>query len=435
MGRSTCWTVTSLARAATNLHFAFFYPAAEFQTYTHPEIGFTFEYPGDWMLEEAPHYVFLRKGPFRLMIAFRRPEESHQIQPTGLPSGELIEAGSLQFLNQVINRTMLVSEERVKEVLYNGAREIQFKDIAFVVMLDAGQNEYAVIDIPQGVQEIADQVLVSFSMPGIEPLPEILSSEGLGRLAYFQSGDIWVKPLPDGAPIQLTADGMNFIPRWSPSGKWLAYLHGEGQVNLVRADGTGAHAVDLEPVAEFIWSPTADRLAFTLGGERQGELWVVNVDGTGLVNLVPQDTTEDGKLYRIGDFLWHPLGGLILYDSWIEGPDQIYPGLNMWEVDAFTGEDRDQLVKSGALEPNKSGLAGWLAEGKILLNWVSAADLASLLSDGAELFAYSYPLLSLDSEFQDITGMLAYTRLPLPGSNQHRPAGSHPRAGAGDLVG
>ncbi len=211
---------------ATNLHFAFFYPAAEFQTYTHPEIGFTFEYPGDWTLEEAPHYVFLRKGPFRLMIAFRRPEESHQIQPTGLPSGELIEAGSLPFIDQEISRTKLVSEERVKEVLYNGAREIQFKDIAFVLMLDAGQNDYAAIDIPQEVQEIADQVLASFSMPGLEPLPDILSSEGLGRVAYVQSGDVWVKPLPDGAPIQLTADGSNSETRWSPSGMWLAYLHG-----------------------------------------------------------------------------------------------------------------------------------------------------------------------------------------------------------------
>ncbi|MEJ2352594.1 MAG: hypothetical protein P8Y03_22640, partial [Anaerolineales bacterium] len=41
----------------------------------------------------------------------------------------------------------------------------------------------------------------------------------LGKLAYVQGGDLWVKTLPDGEPQQLPTDGLNTQPRWSPSGK------------------------------------------------------------------------------------------------------------------------------------------------------------------------------------------------------------------------
>jgi hypothetical protein len=204
---------------------------ADFQTYTHPEIGFTFRYPTDWTLEEASNSVFLRNGPlYRLSIAFRRPEESQQIQPTGLPSGEIVVAGSLMFMNQTISREELVLDNRVKLVLYDSAREIQFKDIAFVLMLGTGTNDYATIDIPEEVQAVADQVLASFTMPGLQPLPPILSSEGLGRLAYIKDGDLWLKAFAGWRSDQLTTGGSAPNHPGRPSGRWLAYRQGR-QVN------------------------------------------------------------------------------------------------------------------------------------------------------------------------------------------------------------
>jgi Tol biopolymer transport system component len=41
----------------------------------------------------------------------------------------------------------------------------------------------------------------------------------LGKLAYLQEGDIWVKDLPDGHARQLTTGGHSREPRWSPSGR------------------------------------------------------------------------------------------------------------------------------------------------------------------------------------------------------------------------
>ena len=398
---------------------------AESRTYTNPENGFSFSYPADWTVEEAPHYVYLRKGPlYRLVIAFRRPEESHNIQPTGMPSGEIIDTGSVKFLNQEISREELVLDDRVKRVLYDSAREIQFKDIAFVLMLDAGQNDYAASDIPEEVQAVADQVLASFSMPDLEPLPDILSNEGMGRLAYIKDGDLWLKPLPDGEAIQMTTDGANYNPLWSPSGRWLAYQHGEGQVRLIRADGSAAHSLEVGLVIAYAWSPTADRLAFSLGGERQGELWVINADGTGLVSLVPQEAAGNGGLSQIGDFLWHPLGGQLLYYRWSEEPYPTYLESALWEVNAFTGDDRRELLRNNSEKTDDIRLAGWLAGGKSLLLWLSASDSASLISDGVPLSAWPYhllpfdgnplsewpyPLLPDEGDFQRVTDMLPYS--------------------------
>ena len=54
----------------------------------------------------------------------------------------------------------------------------------------------------------------------VTPTP---TSINLGRLAYVQGGDIWVKTLPYGPPQRLTTDGRNKEPSWSPSGDWLAF--------------------------------------------------------------------------------------------------------------------------------------------------------------------------------------------------------------------
>ena len=383
-------------------------PAEESQTYTNPENGFTFKFPGDWTLEEAPHYVFLRKGPFRLVIAYRRPEESHNIQPTGMPSGELIDAGSVMFLGQEVSREELVMDDRVKRVLYDSAREIQFKNIAFVLMLDAGQNDYTAIDIPEEIQAVADQVLASFNMEGLQPLPDILSSEGLGRVAYNQAGDIWVKPLPDGDPIRLTTDGSNSSPLWSPSGRWLAYRHGEGQLTLVRTDGSAAHRLELGAVAEYAWSPTADQLAFTLSGDRQGELWVVNADGTRLVNVVPREAINDnsGQVGGAGGFLWHPLGGLLIYTRWVGTPDGPSTFRGIWEVNSFTGEDIREIDSRGLPQDSEVLLAGWLAEGKILMAWAGELGSVSAIADGTSLWQLPY---DTDGQAEPISEMLTYT--------------------------
>jgi Tol biopolymer transport system component len=59
---------------------------------------------------------------------------------------------------------------------------------------------------------------------GLETEPSVvfpLSGE-LGLLAFIRDGNLWVKPLPDGLEVQVTARGGYTSPRWSRDGQWLA---------------------------------------------------------------------------------------------------------------------------------------------------------------------------------------------------------------------
>src|SRR5262245_8637670 len=72
---------------------------------------------------------------------------------------------------------------------------------------------------------------------------------------------------------QITSDKNDYSPRWSPDGKWIAYLstrRGAPQIILTDAANPGNSNDELmqvtnapEGVSEFIWSPDGKMLAFT----------------------------------------------------------------------------------------------------------------------------------------------------------------------------
>ena len=122
----------------------------------------------------------------------------------------------------------------------------------------------------------------------------------MGKLAYVQGGDIWVKALPEGEPLRLTSDGSNSEPRWSLSGQWLTFRKGDDQVWVMRADGTEARLLNEgttcgEPgtgVLDAAWSRDGewcvyDRVDVLKEGEngqppeRHASLWRIRADGSG----------------------------------------------------------------------------------------------------------------------------------------------------------
>ena len=228
---------------------------------------------------------------------------------------------------------------------------------------------------------------VPTSLPTFTPVPlptptPVSLPPSLGKVAYVQGGDIWVKALPEGQPQRLTTDGRNREPRWSPSGEWLAFRKGEEQVWVAHADGGAAHVVhDGAAITAFAWAPTQDRLAYATG---DGALMVVDADGANQQELVGADV---GQPYTgVVRFAWSPDGAWLAYEYIAMRQEGERAGRNasLWRIRA-DGSDAAEWLNAGT-ETYEPLLAGWVADGSALLYWMDPMYSRSLLADGGELF-------------------------------------------------
>jgi|GEM_PF-541085 len=224
---------------------------------------------------------------------------------------------------------------------------------------------------------LATQV-ATLAVPTSTPTPS------LGKLAYVQGGDIWVKALPDSEPQRLTTDGRNSTPRWSPSGEWLAFRKGDYQVWLMSTDGNSARSLNEGAAVDaFAWAPADDRLAYVAAAGLQ----VVSADGAVPVTLVPPSLPGHGP-GRMGRIAWSPDGAWIAcgWQEWQPKQPLTYQGL--WRVSS-DGEQLAELYASGAPEKGETILAGWSLDGQHILFWQGDILSASMLADGVALYSLS----------------------------------------------
>src|ERR1700756_280570 len=90
---------------------------------------------------------------------------------------------------------------------------------------------------------------------------------------------IWAVPTAGGEAIPMTAEGVSsFHPRWSPDGKYLAFLsarnEGKTQIWLLNRSGGEAQRLTETPqdVDDFAWSPDSTRLVVILRDPSEEEL-------------------------------------------------------------------------------------------------------------------------------------------------------------------
>jgi Tol biopolymer transport system component len=186
--------------------------------------------------------------------------------------------------------------------------------IAYVYGGDAGGQVYVVNSSGGRPRQVTHELSTSYESS--------ISWSHDGRTLFYESsldennGDVlWTVDAAGGDAHRLTHDHTSDqSPAWSPDGRSVAYTayHGDAaEIDVVNADGTGAHRLvgkagekDTQPA----WSPDGKRLAFVQDKGNSLFLGVVNTDGTGVHIL-----THAGSPY--GSPTWSPDGSEIVFSD------------------------------------------------------------------------------------------------------------------------
>jgi TolB protein len=134
----------------------------------------------------------------------------------------------------------------------------------------------------------------------------VMNADGSGVVTRLTNN-----PASDGGPDWFPSP--NEGPVWSPDGSHIVFTadrdgDGIGEIYVVNADGSGLTNLSNNPGVDGFgaWSPDGSRIFLTsgrvgdgIGGDGNGEIYVVNADGSGLTNL----TKNPGNDYGPG---WSP---------------------------------------------------------------------------------------------------------------------------------
>ena len=180
------------------------------------------------------------------------------------------------------------------------------------------------------------------------------------------SAEIYVVNADGSGEQQLTdVDGYNSnAPAWSPNGRKIAFHSnrgggvGESDIYVMNADGgnvtrlTNLTALGLGGAHFANWSPDGEKVVFNSffngGVDGPREIYVVNADGTGLINLTnhaSDDTRPD----------WSPDGTLIAFQSNRHGNPEIY----VMHADGSDGTNPRRLTVS----PGPDAAPDWSPDG------------------------------------------------------------------------
>jgi Tol biopolymer transport system component len=161
----------------------------------------------------------------------------------------------------------------------------------------------------------------------------IASERVVGGVGNDRNVEIYLMNADGSGQRRLTHDPAPDVrPVWSPDGRTIAfvtYRDGRPAIYLMNADGTSQRKLTRTPNNEapgsVAWAPDGRQIAFVRwpfarlarGRDRNNDIYVVNVDGTGLRNV----TRSPG---RDGAPVWSPDGRKIAFVSKRDGNRDIY---------------------------------------------------------------------------------------------------------------
>jgi Tol biopolymer transport system component len=186
------------------------------------------------------------------------------------------------------------------------------------------------------------------------------SCSGSGLVLFASSSieggtDIWLAQLLASTdPVILTgALGGDYSPRWSPDDETIAFIsdrHGPSQLFLMNPDGSGQIQLTRENtyVDQPSWAPDGSSLLFSAKRDGNRDIYRVPLDGEAVSRLT-DDPAEDWHP------AWSPRGDQIAYVSNREGSHQLY----IMQADG-TQQRRLTAFQTGAEQPQWSPDGEWI---------------------------------------------------------------------------
>jgi Tol biopolymer transport system component len=139
----------------------------------------------------------------------------------------------------------------------------------------------------------------------------LFTSEGIGK---GPADSLWTLPVLGGAPRRL---GNGISSTWSPDGEKIAYGTANGEICVVRRDGTETRRIASVGgyLKSLAWSPDGSAIRFS----SDGLLWEISTDGANLHPLLPgwgkSPTQCCGKWTPQGSFFFVADGQIWLLDE------------------------------------------------------------------------------------------------------------------------